>query len=91
MRPGYVAAVFEDRDSRIWLAPYELHESYLSDASCIDQTQLNEFLANGTIQKIDFPRRSARPRPLAGSGWQGPLPAFHQSRAGIAVDPSRAN
>jgi hypothetical protein len=53
MRPGYVAAVFEDRDSRIWLAPYELHENYLSDASCIDRTQFDEFTANDTAHKID--------------------------------------
>ena len=79
MRPGYVAAVFHDRDSHIWLAPYELHESYLSDASCIDQTQLDEFIVNGTLQKID--PRDALPGHVLWQDLDGSVHYQHSTKA----------
>jgi hypothetical protein len=80
MRPGYVAAVFEDKAGNIWLAPYELHENYLTDASCIDRARFDSFVAERSITPIPEPF-------LAEPGyvlWQEVNGSLQYHRAGVA-------
>lgn len=60
MRPGYVAAVFQDETGNIWLAPYELHENYLTDAARIDRPRFDSFVADRSITTLPEPH-SAEP------------------------------
>jgi hypothetical protein len=80
MRPGYVAAVFEDKAGNIWLAPYELHENYLTDASCIDRARFDSFVADRSITQLPIPF-SAVPGYVL---WQDVDGSLQCDRAGVA-------